>query len=538
MLRQTEAPPLVLVADDQLSTAVMLERVFEYEGYRVHKTFDGISTFEAVKKLIPDLVLLDINMPGITGFDVLRKMRDDPRLARIPAIIITAISDSNKVIEGLDLGADDYLKKPFHPQELLARVKSKLRAYQLESELYARTQELESLLRVSEELNLYPENSDLVVFVSHLISDLIPNRSFQIFQLNPDRDLAKFRHYANFEPTKQFPFAEYLQKHRTHEKDVIQWDNMDEMLNHPFATTAILRSSHDVLGMLVLGSDTPYTENQFRLFNGLSKQIALAFRKAELYQIQQRYAMHLEDMVAQRTAELESTQKLLIRSEKLASIGRLAGEIAHEIKNPLMPIRICLDNTKEDIESGDYAGDMGMVSMAFDSIERINYIVDSLRAFMGNKQVENVNFVAIDLSQLIEHLCTFNKRILDNIEIETNLSPVPPILGNRFQLEQVFQNLIINARDAMSSKGGKLIIATSHNKSHVVIEVQDTGSGIDPQIIGSIFEPFVSTKEEGNGLGLFISYGIIQKHRGDIQVQSEVGKGTKFIIRLPTSKSS
>jgi len=465
-------------------------------------------------------------------------MRDDPRLARIPAIIITAISDSNKVIEGLDLGADDYLKKPFHPQELLARVKSKLRAYQLESELYARTQELESLLRVSEELNLYPDNSDLVVFVSHLISDLIPNRSFQIFQLNPDRDLSKFRHYANFEPIKPFPFAEYLQKHRDHEKDVIQWDNMDEMLNHHFAATAILRSSHDVLGMLVLGSDEPYTENQFRLFNGLSKQIALAFRKAELYQIQQRYATHLEDMVAQRTTELESAQKLLIRSEKLASIGRLAGEIAHEIKNPLMPIRICLDNTKEDIESGDYAGDMGMVTMAFDSIERITYIVDSLRAFMGNKQVENVNFVPIDLNQIVEQLCTFNKRILDNIQIETNLSPLPSILGNRFQLEQVFQNLIINARDAMSSKGGKLSIRTSHNKSLVIVEVQDTGSGIDPQIIGSIFEPFVSTKEEGNGLGLFISYGIIQKHRGDIQVQSEVGKGTKFIIRLPTSKSS
>lgn len=486
-------------------------------------------------KLSPDLVLLDINMPGLTGFDVLKKMREDVKLSRIPTIIITAISDSNKVIEGLNLGADDYLRKPFHPQELLARVKSKLKAFHLENELYARTQELESLLRVSEALNLYPESEDLVQFVAHLISDLIPNRAFRIYQLNHERDLSKIRDYANFSSSTPFPFSEYVEKHLEQGKDLIQWDNMVEFINHNYAATAILMSGHDILGMLILGSDIPYTDNQFRLFNGLSKQIALAFRKSELYQIQQRYALHLEDMVAQRTSELESTQQLLIRAEKLASIGRLAGEIAHEIKNPLMPIRICLDNTKEDIEDGIYGGDMGMVNMAFDSIERINYIVDSLRAFMGNKQVESLQFVPIDINILIEQLTTFNQRIMDNIQIKTHLSPLPHVLGNRFQLEQVFQNLIINAKDAMP-KGGELTITSSYHNMQIQVEVVDTGIGIDPSIIDSIFEPFVSTKENGNGLGLFISYGIIQKHSGDMHVQSEVGKGTKFIIQLPASR--
>ncbi|MCU0480241.1 MAG: response regulator [Anaerolineae bacterium] len=537
MLKQNETAPLILVADDQLSTAVMLERVFEYEGYRVHKTFDGISTFETIKKILPDLVLLDINMPGITGLDVLKKMREDPKLARIPAIIITAISDSNKVIEGLNLGADDYLRKPFHPQELLARVKSKLKAFHLENELYARTQELESLLRVSEALNLYPENEDLIQFVAHLIQDLIPNQSFQIYQLNHERDMSIPRQYANFTPHNTFPFSDYVQKHIEQAKDLIQWDNMTEFINHHYAITALLTSGHDILGMLVLGADTSYTQNQFRLFNGLSKQIALAFRKSELYQIQQRYALHLEDMVAQRTSELESAQRLLIRTEKLASIGRLAGEIAHEIKNPLMPIRICLDNTKEDIEDGAYQGDMGMIDMAFDSIERINYIVDSLRAFMGNKQVESLQFLPIDINELIEKLTSFNQRILDDIRIITHLSPLPHVLGNRFQLEQVIQNLIINAKDAMPN-GGELTIETSHDATHIKIVVMDTGVGIDPSIIGSIFEPFVSTKESGNGLGLFISYGIIQKHNGDIHVKSEVGNGTTFIIQLPTSRNT
>ena len=534
MLKQNDTThtPLILVADDQLPTAQMLERVFLYEGYRVHKTADGLETLDAIQKLSPDLILLDINMPGMTGFDILKQMRDNPRTARIPTIIITAMGDLNNVVHGLNLGADDYLKKPFHPQELLARAKAKIRASQLEAQLYQKTLELESLLRLGEELSLYPESGDLLHFVVHLIADLVPNRAIQVVQLNPDRNRETATHYANFETKQSFPFADYLQKHIEQDKDIIQWENMDELAGHHYATTGLLRSSNDVLGMLILGSDMPYTDTQFRLFNGICRQIALAFRKNELYHIQQRYANHLEEMVEQRTVELESAQKLLIRSEKLASIGRIAGEIAHEIKNPLMPIRICLDNTKEDIEDGIYNGDIGMVNMAFESIERINYIVDSLRAFMGNKQVENVQFSPININQLIEQISSFNQRVLDDIRIETYSTPTSPILGNRFQLEQVFQNLIINARDAMPD-GGTLKISIEQHKKDVVIQVADTGKGIPKDIIESIFEPFISTKEEGNGLGLFISYGIIKKHNGHIEVQSAIDKGTVFTIRLP-----
>lgn len=537
MLKQvnTSYTPLILVADDQLSTAIMLERVFLYEGYRVHKTADGLSTLEAIKTLLPDLVLLDINMPGMSGFDVLKQMRDDPKTARIPTIIVTAMGDLSNVIQGLNLGADDYLKKPFHTSELMARAKAKIRAYQLESQLYQKTQELESLLRLGEELSLYPESADLLEFVVYLIADLVPKRAIQIFQFDRDRNIACTRTQANFDVKTIFPFAEYLQKHIEQNKDVIQWDNMNDYMGHDYATTGLLRSGHDILGMLVLGADAPYTDSQMRLFNGLCRQIALTFRKNELYHIQQRYANHLEEIVAQRTAELEAAQKLLIRSEKLASIGRIAGEIAHEIKNPLMPIRICLDNTKEDIEDGVYHGDIGMVNMAFESIERINYIVDSLRAFMSNKQAENIQFVPLDINQLIEHITEFNQRILDDIHIEIHLAPIPAISGNRFQLEQVLQNLIINARDAMPN-GGKLIIQTEQVGKLIHISISDTGVGIPQDIIDNIFEPFVSTKEEGNGLGLFISYGIIKKHNGEIRVESEIGKGTTFHIHLPISQ--
>jgi signal transduction histidine kinase len=151
---------------------------------------------------------------------------------------------------------------------------------------------------------------------------------------------------------------------------------------------------------------------------------------------------------------------------------------------------------------------------------------------MGNKQLDSANFAPIDLNTLLEQLTAFNQRVLDNIQIKTHYTPIPPVLGNRFQLEQVLQNLIINARDAMA-KGGTLTISSSHDDTHVIIEVTDTGIGIEPSIIESIFEPFVSTKESGNGLGLFITYAIIEKHKGAIVAKSEIDKGTTFVIRLP-----
>jgi DNA-binding response OmpR family regulator len=127
----------------------MLERIFEREGFQVKSVHDGLAALEVAEQLLPDLILLDIQMPGMNGFDVLRSLRQNERTIMIPTILITAKArQPADVAHGLNLGADDYVQKPFEPRELVARVQSKIRAHQLEDALHRRTQELEALLRI------------------------------------------------------------------------------------------------------------------------------------------------------------------------------------------------------------------------------------------------------------------------------------------------------------------------------------------------------------------------------------------------------
>ncbi|MBC7870066.1 MAG: response regulator [Chitinophagaceae bacterium] len=533
-------PPLVLIADDQIPTTVMLERVFEYEGYQVKSVYDGLAAVEAAHTLLPDLILLDVNMPGITGFEVLRQLREHPNTSNIPTILITAMGELSDIVQGLNLGADDYLKKPFHAQELLVRAQSKMKSRKLEDSLLRRRQELEALLRVSEELNQHLEVDDLLGFILYLTLDLLPGEAAAIYQINKEGDIVDYavKRKDGTSSENMFDDAVILQYFRNNNQVVLWPDAAPVFPEFNSGMIAPLQYGGSTHGLLMLVNNQPYDEDQLRLFNGISKQATLALRNAELYAIQANYAMHLEDMVAERTSALQSAQQMLIRAEKLASVGRLAASIAHEINNPLMPIQINLEHMMEDIHSG-HPIDSEDIERAQESVARIHRIVNRLLEFTGKRQSGSSDLQSLDVNKLIDSITGLIRKSFEqsNMKIVCNLAPLPQIYGNKDQLEQVLMNLALNAKAAMK-KGGILEINTTNQANEVVIEVKDTGHGIPADIIENIFEPFVSTKDEGTGLGLFISYGIVQNHSGTIQVQSEVGKGTNFILRLPVSNTN
>ena len=142
----TEAQAQVLIADDEPSMVVLLRRLFERDGFAVEAVGDGQSALEQAEALRPDLILMDVQMPGLNGFEVVRRLRQNEVTARIPTIFITAAArEPSDVARGFGLGADDYVLKPFNPHELLARARSKIRARQLEERLERRKQELEAL---------------------------------------------------------------------------------------------------------------------------------------------------------------------------------------------------------------------------------------------------------------------------------------------------------------------------------------------------------------------------------------------------------
>lgn len=533
-MTQKHNPPLVLVADDEQHTTLMLKRIFEREGYQVECAFDGIAALDQARRIMPDLLLLDIQMPGMNGFDVLRALREQSVTASIPTIVITAKArEPSDVAHGLNLGADDYVYKPFEPRELVARAKSKMRARQLEESLQRRTQELQALLRVGEELNHSLEILDLLTLVLYLSLDLLPGDTAAICQYDDELRL-RMHHLEVSDPELTAPDIDQVAYTFLQQPNHMMWPG-DQPLSEelPFGMATPLQHGDTLLGMLMIAShQQPYDENHMRLFRGIGRQASLALRNAQLYEIQANYALHLEDMVAERTAELESAQQMLIRSEKLASVGHLAASIAHEINNPLQPIQIHLEHILEDIQEGSSVDPQSVQSIQ-ESIERITRIVRQLLEFTGKRSpISNVQFIQIE--DTIEGVIKLNQKLFEQngISIVADITPLPPIYGSKDQLEQVFMNLMLNAQSAMDT-GGTLWIKTRQRGDQISISFKDNGCGIPNNELSRIFDPFYSTKASGTGLGLFVSYGIIQNHQGSIAVDSEVGVGTTFTITLP-----
>jgi two-component system NtrC family sensor kinase len=247
----------------------------------------------------------------------------------------------------------------------------------------------------------------------------------------------------------------------------------------------------------------------------------------------------LEKKVEERTRELTEMQAHLIQSEKLASLGKLAAGIAHEINNPLGGILIYSHLLLEDLDenSPHYENLKKIVK----ETSRCKDIVKGLLEFARPKEPE---MSLIDINDTVERSLSImeGQALFQNIKIKKSFaSELPKIVADSAQLQQVFMNIILNAAEAMDGNG-ILRLSTSLNGGGALIEVKfsDTGHGIKEEDKKRLFEPFFSTKEvgKGTGLGLAISYSIIQKHKGKIEVQSELEKGSTFIVKLPVTKET
>ncbi len=231
----------------------------------------------------------------------------------------------------------------------------------------------------------------------------------------------------------------------------------------------------------------------------------------------------------------EQTQKQMVQSEKLASLGRLASGIAHEINNPLTGILTYSSLLKEDLNNTEYAEDLDtIITETLRCRKIVRGMLDFARETKLEKQPVQINQIIMESLSILEKHVNFQ-----NIRIIKDLAPTIPICNlDVNQMKSVINNLCVNAADAMPD-GGELAISTYHNKEKgtIVMDVSDTGVGIPEEIIGRIFDPFFTTKEtgKGTGLGLAVIYGIIERHGGNINVHSLVGKGTTFTIELPVS---
>ena len=225
------------------------------------------------------------------------------------------------------------------------------------------------------------------------------------------------------------------------------------------------------------------------------------------------------------------------RADELEELGKLTGHLAHEIKNPLSTIKVNLKLISEDIDGNDRkaARALKKIAVVRKETDRIEQILNDFLRYIGKTELR---IVEADINELIGDMIDFyNPQAQSHlILIRPGLCEYPLICKiDVDMLKQVVLNLFINAQQAMTN-GGELIIRTDKEQNWAVITISDTGKGIERENLGRIFEAYYSTKPAGSGLGLSIAKKVIDAHNGTIKIDSEPGRGTAFIIRLPLKK--
>jgi two-component system, NtrC family, sensor kinase len=281
----------------------------------------------------------------------------------------------------------------------------------------------------------------------------------------------------------------------------------------------------------------------------ISKFIEVRRDISDMKRQEEEITRRLEKMVEDRASELKETHAKLLHQDKMASLGKLAASVVHEINNPISGIlnlvmlmnRILEEGPLQEKELDQFSQYLRLMET---ETRRISRIVSNLLAFSRHSKME---FGILNINQLIEKTLFLNANLLKlhSIKLEQKFDPhLPELMGSEDRLQQVFMNLISNAVEALESRQGDriLTIETEYlpQKGSITVTFGDTGVGIPPENLSKLFEPFFSTKKKGKGvgLGLSVAYGIIQEHGGSIRVQSEVGKWTSFTIELPLKTDS
>ncbi|MEW6297709.1 MAG: ATP-binding protein [Thermodesulfobacteriota bacterium] len=281
-----------------------------------------------------------------------------------------------------------------------------------------------------------------------------------------------------------------------------------------------LRVQNRLLGFILLGrkrNRDAFSAEDLRLLSTLGTEVAVALENARLYE------------------ELRASQVLLARSDRLAAIGTLAAGIAHEIRNPLVAVQTFVQLLPEQLDDAEFRSTF--LQLANSELERISTLINDLMTFArptpATVSEARLNDIVTQVARLFEGQA--RKR---GVTLQISLAPnMPPLLLDPDQMKQVFMNLVLNALQATEA-GGTVTLSTAvrhdpNGPDSCEIEVYDTGAGIPAAQQEQIFDPFFTTKETGTGLGLFIVHQIISEHGGSIEVDSTVGQGTRFRIRLP-----
>lgn len=546
----------ILIVDDTAENLKLLSDFLSGAGYKVRPANSGKVALDAVQTILPDLVLLDIMMPGIDGYEVCRRLKADVATKDIPVIFISAAEGVDDRLEAFRLGGVDYISKPFQPDEVIARVRLHL-------------QLRDSQLLLQEEVRAHEQAKEELARHREGLEEMVHHRTRELAAMN-----RKLQEEIDFRRSTESALRESEERYHglvdagfqgvlIHREGEIVFANEalckllgrsvedfagEDILNllppedHEMIRESIRTDHHKIMGHGVLNAQ------------GISLPVeSIGFES--VYQGEPARVVTIRDI-----SEKISLRNEAERANRLASLGELAAGIAHEVNNPnavillnIPVVRKILNDVWPCIEEcRQLNSDLTLAGLPVDEVrrelpkmlerieesgDRIRQIVDDLKAFVREK-VDRPH-QRIDLNLVVTAACRLMENSIRKATgcFEMKLSEEPVIIHGDFQrVEQVVINLVQNACHALEHDHQRIVVQTVKNHAGAgILMVSDEGCGIKKEDIPRVTNPFFTTRRSdgGTGLGLSVSARILQEHQASLNLQSSPGEGTVFTVSFP-----
>lgn len=538
----------VLVVEDTPESLALLSQILMKAGYAVRQAPDGELALWTLNTRLPDLMLLDVRMPGMDGFEVCRRLKADPKLAQVPVIFLSALDAVDDKVKGLTLGAVDYIAKPYRPEEVLARVNTHIMLSRLGRDLAAERERLEiRVLERTAELEHQKQEMENILKAMDLAGD-------GIVKVGPDGRIR----YAN----------------RTL-LDTIGLADADDLFNRRLEEVEVegrpIISPQQMADLRRAVISAGQWQGELLLRGGERGERRL-LAHVRVLPDQGRVAI-MTDVTAARSKEEERRrlEQELMQARRLEALGQLASSVAHDFNNLLGAIlgfaQFIAEDSPGDSPQRRYA--LRIITAG----QQAKSLIGQILAFSQRREVQSE---PLDLAAMLEENISIFRAVVSPTTELTVRSPSGPMVvtGQRNQLAQIVMNLAVNGGEAYGDRGGKVVIDVLRTESdapdnatpaadldagrptlwedddgwlhaafgslapqrrHIILRVSDDGDGMDMNTLSSVFTPFYTTKGAagGSGLGLAVVLSVTTAHDGAIRVVTAPGRGSRFDVILP-----
>ncbi|MCI5120859.1 MAG: response regulator, partial [Candidatus Electrothrix sp. AUS4] len=517
----------VLVVDDTLENLRLLTDMLSLEGYKVRPTQEPRLALDSARTAPPDLILLDVKMPDINGYELCRRLKQDKRTAEVPVIFVSALQDLKDRIKGFEVGAVDFISKPIQREEVLMRVKTHLQLWRMQKSLEELVAERTVELQHSCEAFQRSEQKYRSLFNDALDMIHLVGLDGKI----ADANLTELQ-------TLGYTKEEYIGKPLV---EIIYPDKRKK-------TASVLKRVFS--GETVRNYETVITAKSGKPINVEDS----AFPQFEDEKVI--FARAIIRDITERKKEEEEKKKLehqLRQTQRLEAVGTLAGGIAHDFNNILAPILGYAELVQQELAHGSelWREQQAIIDAGNRAKELVQQILSISRQSEHKCQPLKVYLIIKEALKLLRASIPTTIEIREDIQARSATVQADPT-----KIHQIIMNLCTNAYHAMQNQGGILgvsltLIDVEEGSTdfltvilpagqYLRIEVSDTGHGMNKETLDRIFDPYFTTKgkRQGTGLGLAIVHSIVHSYGGHISVYSTPGAGSVFHVYLPCVHSS